>query len=150
MVERELPKLIMRVRFPLPAPINKKAPLWCFFCLLRAGSEKRRRTSGFDYQRKACERTPVAAGNERLCDRVFFKKTKVIPVARSNKQKGTLVVLFLLDMDTGSEPLGVQSGEQPPTWPRNLCSAVLLICEQATAQRANVTKQTPELLKKSV
>ena len=35
MVERELPKLVMRVRFPLPAPINKMHPCGAFFCLLR-------------------------------------------------------------------------------------------------------------------
>ncbi len=30
MVERELPKLVMRVRFPLPAPINKMHPCGAF------------------------------------------------------------------------------------------------------------------------
>ena len=34
MVERELPKLVMRVRFPSPAPINKGLPRGGF-CLLK-------------------------------------------------------------------------------------------------------------------
>lgn len=70
MVERELPKLVMRVRFPLPAPIKQNLPCGGFW-FIESGSEKRKRISGFDYQRKAGERTPVAEGNERLCGRVF-------------------------------------------------------------------------------
>ena len=40
MVECELPKLNMRVRFPLPAPINKDLPCGGFFIgKARSGSE---------------------------------------------------------------------------------------------------------------
>ena len=74
MVERELPKLVMRVRFPSPAPI-KRQPLWLFFYWTQYGG-KRSRRSGFDYQRKAGERTPVAKGNERQCGRVFSIKKR--------------------------------------------------------------------------
>ena len=41
MVECELPKLNMRVRFPLPAPINQKAPKGCFLVYLRTVLGKR-------------------------------------------------------------------------------------------------------------
>ena len=92
MVERELPKLVMRVRFPSPAPIKKTAPAAVFFI---GNSITRSETAGAGSttsERRAKERRLPKAMSARATE--FFIKTKVIPVACSNKQKCTLAVRF--------------------------------------------------------
>ena len=58
MVECELPKLNMRVRFPLPAPINKDLPCGGFL-FIDSLVGKRTRKGGFDYKREASGSAPV-------------------------------------------------------------------------------------------